>query len=171
MDALPDAPPTAVKARDLPQSPALQIIGKMKETLKGRSVGILINDGSAAAAIHALRKAAESEGATVKIVAPKVGGATLDDGSKLAADGQLAGTPSMIFDAVALVLSEEGGRMLLGEGAAIDFVRNAFGHLKAIAAAGVSNDAGVVAAGDVEAFIKAAKTRQWDREKHVRMLA
>ncbi len=181
MDALPDAPPTAVKARDLPQSPALQIIGKMKETLKGRSVGILINDGSAAAAIHALRKAAESEGATVKIVAPKVGGATLDDGSKLAADGQLAGTPSMIFDAVALVLSEEGGRMLLGEGAAIDFVRNAFGHLKAIAAdagaqplldaAGVSKDAGVVAAGDVEAFIKAAKTRQWDREKHVRMLA
>ena len=181
METLPDAPPTAVPARDMPESPALQIIGKMKDTLDGRSVGILINDGSAAATIQSIRQAAENAGAMVKIVAPKVGGATLDDGSKLAADGQLAGTPSMVFDAVAVILSEEGGDMLLSESAAIDFVRDAFGHLKAIAAdagaqklldrAGVENDPGIVAAHDVEAFIKAAKTRQWEREKKVRMLA
>lgn len=181
MDVLPDAPPTAVKARDMPESPALQMIGKMKDTLEGRSVGILVNDGSAAATIHAIRKAAESAGAMVKIVAPKVGGATLDDGSKLAADGQLAGTPSTVFDAVAIVLSEEGGKMLVNESAAIDFVRDAFGHLKGIAAdagaqklldeAGVAKDPGVVAATDVDAFIKAAKTRQWEREKSVRTLA
>jgi len=67
------------------------------------------------------------------------------------------------------------------EGAAIDFVRDAFGHLKAIAvdqggqallkSAHVGHDAGIVDANDKNAFIAAAKTRQWDREKSVRTLA
>lgn len=181
LDTLPPAPPAAVKPKDMPPSPALQIIGKMKNTLEGRCVGILIDDGSDAAAIKALRKAAEDAGATVKIVAPKVGGAKLAGGKKLPADGQLAGTPSTVFDAVALVLSDEGGKRLAKEAAAVDFVRDAFGHLKAIAAdagaqavlkaGGIGKDAGVVDAGDAKAFVKAAKTRQWDREPKVRTLA
>jgi catalase len=181
LDVLPPAPPAAVKPKDMKPSPALQIIGKMKDTLEGRCVGILIHDGSDAATVKALRKAAESAGATVKIVAPKVGGAKLSDGKKLPADGQLAGTPSVVFDAVAVVLSEEGGKALAKEAAAVDFVRDAFGHLKAIAAdagaqallkaGNVGKDKGVVDAGDVKAFIAAAKTRQWDREAKVRMLA
>jgi catalase len=153
----------------------------MKDTLQGRCVGILIHDGSDAAAIKALRKAAENAGATVKIVAPKLGGATLSDGKKLPADGQLAGTPSMVFDAVALVLSDEGGKALAKEAAAVDFVRDAFGHLKAIAAdagaqavlkaGNVGRDKGVVDAADTNGFIAAAKTRQWDREAKLRTLA
>jgi hypothetical protein len=74
----------------------LQIIGKMKDTLMGRAVGILIADGSDGAVIKKIKKAATDAGATVKIVAPKVGGAKLADGSMLAADGQLAGTPSVL---------------------------------------------------------------------------
>jgi catalase len=180
MDALPPAPTPASRPFDMAPSPALQIIGKMKDTLEGRSVGILIDDGSDAGAIKALRKAVEDAGATVKIVAPKLGGAKLSDGRKLAADGQLAGTPSMVFDAVALVLSDEGGKKLSKEAAAVDFVRDAFGHLKAIAAdagaqavlkaGGIARDAGIVDAGDPKGFIKAARTRQWDREPKVRTL-
>ena len=178
---MPDAPTAAAPVRKLPASPALQIIGKMKHTLMGRSIGILIADGSDGAAITKIRKAATKAGASVKIVAPKVGGAKLADGSMLAADGQLAGTPSVLFDAVAIILSAKGAKELSNEGAAIDFVRDAFGHLKAIAidkggqalltAANVGQDAGVVNAGDQDAFIAAAKTRQWDREKSVRTLA
>jgi catalase len=181
MDALPPAAATAVPAEDRPPSPALQIIGKMKATLEGRAVGILVNDGSDAALIAALRRAATDAGATVKIVAPKLGGAKLSDGSRLPADGQLAGTPSVVFDAIAVVLSEAGAKALSTEGAAIDFVRDAFGHLKAIAIdaggqallqkAGVVPDAGVVAAPDTAGFIAAAKTRQWNREPNVRTLA
>lgn len=181
LDALPPAPPAAVKPKDMRPSPALQIIGKMKDTLEGRCVGILIDDGSDAATIKALRKAAEGAGATVKIVAPKLGGAKLSDGKKLAADGQLAGTPSVVFDAVAVVLSAEGGKRLATEAAGVDFVRDAFGHLKAIAAdagaqallkaGNVGKDKGVVDAADAKAFIAAAKTRQWDREAKVRTLA
>ncbi|MDB5796416.1 MAG: catalase [Paucimonas sp.] len=181
METLPQAFAAAAPVQDLAPSPALQIIGKMKDTLEGRAVGILIADGSDGAAIEKIRAAAQKAGAKVKIVAPKVGGARLADGSMQKADGQLAGTPSVMFDAVAIVLSEEGCRMLLKESAAIDFAHNAFVHLKAIAAnagaqalldkAGVKVDAGVVEAAQVDKFIAAAKTRQWDREESVRMLA
>ena len=88
----------------------------------------------------------------------------------------------MLFDAVAVVLSDGGRRAAARRRARrVDFVRDAFGHLKAIAvddggeallaAAGVQTDAGVVDAAEVEAFIAAAKTRQWDREPKVRTLA
>ena len=181
LDAMPDAPEPAAPVQDLPPSPALQIIGKMKDTLMGRAIGILVADGSDGAAVNAITEAATAAGATVKVVAPKVGGVTLADGSKLAADGQLQGMPSVLFDAVAIILSEDGVEEMSMESAAIDFVRDAFGHLKAIAVdaggkalldfAKVGQDAGVVQASDKDAFIAAAKTRQWDREKLVRILA
>jgi catalase len=181
LDKLPPAPKPATEVLDLPPSPALQIIGKMKPTLEGRVVGVLIDDGSDAATLKALRKAVESAGAMVKLVAPKVGGATLSDRRKVAADGQLAGTPSLVFDAVAMVLSADAGKRLATEAAAVDFVRDAFGHLKAIAAdagaqavlkaGGIGKDAGVVDAGDAKAFVKAAMTRQWAREPKLRTLA
>ncbi len=180
-DNMPDAPVAAAPVQKMAPSPALQTIGKMKDTLAGRAVGILIADGSDGAVIKKIKKAATGAGASVKIVAPKVGGAKLADGTMLAADGQLAGTPSVLFDAVAVILSDKGAKALSMEGAAIDFVRDAFGHLKAIAvdqggqallkAANIGQDAGVVDANDKDAFIAAAKTRQWDREKSVRTLA
>jgi catalase len=180
-DKMPAAPLAAAPVQALKPSPALQLISKMKDTLDGRAIGILIADGSDGAVIEKIKKAASDAGATVKIVAPKVGCVKLAAGAILAADGQLAGTPSVLFDAVAVVLSEEGAKTLSKEGAAIDFVRDAFGHLKAIAAdkggqallktANIIPDKGIVNASDKDAFITAAKTRQWDREKSVRTSA
>jgi catalase len=91
----------------------------------------------------------------VKMVAMKIGDAKLADGSLLKVDGQLAGTPSVVFDAVAIILSYKAAALLGREAAAIDFVRDAFGHLKAIGVdkggeallkkAGIERDAGVIA--------------------------
>jgi len=86
----------------------------------------------------------------------------------------------VFFDAVGVILSDEGATVLSMESAAIDFVRDAFGHLKAIAVdkggqallktAHVGQDSGIVNTNDKDAFIIAAKTRQWEREKSVRTL-
>ena len=181
LQALPKAAVAAAPVLDLPPSAALQLIGKMKHTLQGRCVAILLNDGSDGAAVAALQKAVLAEGASVKVVAPKIGGVRLADGTLLAADGQLAGTPSVLFDAVAVLLSSAGAEALCSEDAALQFVRDAFGHLKAIAIdaggqallrhAGVGKDDGVVAADELAHFITAAKTRQWAREPSVRTLA
>jgi catalase len=105
-------------------------------------------------------------------------GILYSDGSDGKADGQLAGMPSQIFDAVALVLSDKGCEMLLKEAAAIQFVMDAFGHLKAIGhtpsakplleKAGVITDEGITGTGD--GFIAAAGRRFYDREPKVRKL-
>jgi catalase len=181
MDKLPGAPRAAAPVIDMKVSPALQIIGKMKDTLEGRCVGVLVAEGSDGGAIKAATKAAISAGASVKVVAAKVGGTRLADGSTLKTDGQLAGTPSIVFDAILVILSDEGAKMLAKESAAIDFVRDAFGHLKAIGVdagglallkiARIPKDAGVSDLGNLKAFIAAAKTRQWAREASVRTLA
>jgi len=179
--SLPPAPDARIAPIDMPPSPALQIIGKMKPTLRGRIVGILVHEDSDAVLVRSLRKAAEADGARVRIVAPKITGVRLDDGKRLPADGQLAGTPSIVFDAVAVVLSPEAGKQLAKDSAAVGFVSDAWAHLKAIAwdegaqpllkAANVGRDAGVVEASDGKGFIAAARTRQWAREKKLRLLA
>ena len=179
---LPKANAAASAPYDMEDSPALRIVGKYPDTLKGRAVGILVSDGADGAVIDAIKAAAEGAGATVKIVAPKIGGVKLKGGKRLKADGQLAGTPSVMFDAVAIVLSEAGCAELLKEGAAIDFAKDAFGHLKAIGftpeaqplldKAGVEADAGVIdVSSDAKPWLAPAATRQWDREPKVRTLA
>jgi len=179
---LPKASEPGVAPIDLDASPALRIVGKYPDTLKGRKVAILVADGSDGAIVDAVKAAVEGDGGSVFIVAPKIGGAKLKDGNTLAADGQLAGSPSVLFDAVAIILSEDGCAQMLKEGAAVDFAKDAFGHLKAIGhtpqaqplldKAGVEPDAGVIdLSKDAEAFLAPARTRQWDRERKVRTLA
>lgn len=180
--ALPKKTPAAAEPIDMSPSPALRLIGKYPDSLKGRKVGILVTNGADGAVVKAVQEAAKAAGAAVEIIAPKVGGATMKDGSTLKADHQLAGAPSVLFDAVALILSADGCEALLTDGAAIDFAKDAFGHLKAIGhtpeaqplldKAGVEADAGVVGLGkDAAEFIAPAATRQWDREPKVRTLA
>jgi len=150
----------------------------MPETLEGRKVAILFAEGSDGKAIDSLKAAITKAGATPFLVAPKVGGIATTTGP-VKADGQLAGSPSVLFDAVALVLTAEAAAMLARDGAAVQFVTDAFGHLKAIGAtedaralldrAGVEDDEGVTALG--AAFLKAAARRYPDREPKVRMLA
>ncbi len=175
---LPPALPAAVEPIDMKRSPALSIVGKAKPTLKGRKVGILFDEGSSRADIDAVKGAVEAAGATAMLIAPKVGGTKVKGGTQKA-DGQLAGTPSVLLDAIALVLTKDAAAKLANEGAAVDFVRDAFGHLKAIGCtpeakalldkAGVVPDAGVT--GLDRAFVKAAAMRFYDREPKVRTLA
>ena len=182
LDKMPDPPAAAAPVRDMPLSPALQIIGRMKDDARQAArVGILVADGSDGAAIEKIEEGRDRRGRSGEDRRSQGGRRKACGRTMLACDGQLAGTPSVLFDAVAVILSEEGAKMLSMESAAIDFVRDAFGHLKAIAVdsggrellktANVGEDAGVVDAANKDAFIAAAKTRQWDREKAVRILA
>ena len=180
MKRLPPAPSPAAPVLDLAPSPALRIIDRMKDTLQGRCIGILVSDGTAMKDVDALRAAARKAGAQVKLVAPRLSVSDAD-GRPVDVDGQLAGTPSTVFDAVASVLTLEEGARLAREACAVDWFRDAFGHLKAIAACegtrailkagGIKSDAGVVTPDQVREFIALAKTRQWKREPKLRTLA
>ncbi len=167
---------------DMKPSPALSLVKKAKKTLEGRKVGVLVTDGTDPALVASLRAAVEKAGARMQVVAPKIGGAAGKGGKRIAADHQLAGGPSILFDAVVVAPSEDGAAMLEKEAAAIDWIRDAFGHLKVIgvvgaatpllAQAGIDADEGIVAiegAKGVADFIDAAKNgRVWEREPTLR---
>lgn len=176
--ALPKASEVARPAVDLLPSPALSIVKNFKPTLAGRKVGILIDDGSDGAVIKSLKSAMEKAGGKAVIVASRLKNIKTKGGA-IDADGQLAGSPSCIFDAIALVLTPEAAAKLCSEGAAVQFVMDAYGHLKAIGhndgaeallkKSGVAPDAGVTDLGS--SFIKAAGKRFYEREPKVRTLA
>ncbi len=176
---LPAKAATAKPVIDLKASDALSIQKNFKAILEGRCVGILVTDGSDVSVINKLQRDIKKAGGTSKIVAPKINGTVLSDKTVLKADGQLAGMPSQLFDAAAIVLSKEGCDMLLKEGAAVQWAMDAFGHLKAIGytkealplldKAHVAKDEGVTEVG--KSFVNAAAKRFWDREPSVRNLS
>ena len=177
---LPKASKSAVPILDMDPSPALRIIrGPLeKHTLEGRTVGILFADGTDAGELEAVRAGVKAAGGHPMLIAPKVGAVKLSAGHSIRADAQLFGQPSVTVDAIAVVLSTEACAKLVREAGAVQFVMDAFGHLKAIGynaeskklldKAGVEPDEGVTELGG---FIEAAKRRYWDREAKVRTLA
>lgn len=175
---LPEAAEVAREPYKAEPSPALSIQRKGQPSLQGRKVGILFDEGSDLAQIRKLTKAVEKAGGSVMLVAPRVGGIKVKGGT-LEADGQLAGTPSVLLDAVALILTKERAEKLCSDGAAVQFVMDAFAHLKTIGSddnasalmkkAGVMPDDGITGLG--ADFVEMAPARHWDREPKVRMLA
>ena len=133
---LKEMPKAAEPARpvvtDLQPSPALSILGNPPGTFKGRKLGVLVSDGVDADLLQAVQAAFKQEGAVVKLVAPMVGGVEASDGSWIAADEKIDGGPSVVFDAVAVLLSDAGAQLLAEEATARDFVADAFAHCKFI---------------------------------------
>ena len=178
------AEPARPVKKDLPPSNALSILRNGPKSFRGRKVGALITDGVDAAQLTALRDALEREGATLKLVAPHVGGVKATDGSWIEAHEKLDGGPSVVFDAVAVLISADGAKLLVNESTARDFVADAFAHLKFIAytsaaapllaKAGVEHDAGCIeltGSEGVSAFVHAcAQLRAWTRGRKVKQV-
>ena len=179
MKDLPKPADAAVQPRDdLEPSPALSIIENGPDSFAGRKLGVLVGNGVDPKLLKRLQSAVEAEGAVMEIIAPKVGGVEAADGSWIEAKHMLDGGPSVLFDAVALLLTEEAAQHLTGEAAARDFVADAFAHCKYIAftsdtaplfaKAGIEPDEGMIELGGpdtINTFVEACrKLRLWARE-------
>ncbi|MER8574372.1 catalase [Mesorhizobium sp. M1338] len=176
---------TVAPRKDLEPSPALSIIENGPDSFEGRKVGVLVSNGADAALFKALQAAIEDEGATLEVIALKVGGVQASDGTKIIAKHMIDGGSSVLFDAVALLLTEEGAELLTGEAAAQDFVADAYAHCKFIgftpgavpilAKAGVDPvaDEGLIPLTDgntAGTYVEACrKLRLWAREARVKL--
>ena len=179
----PAAEPTRAPRQDLPASPALSILGNGPRHFAGRKIGVLVTNGADADTLAALRAAAESEGASVEIIAPVVGGVEITDGTRVQADQQVDGAPSVLYDAVAILAGPGEARALAARPAARDFVTDAVAHCKFIGytsgasvlfeAAGLPADPSGVDEGFVsldddppaEFVARCRRLRYWDRQR------
>jgi catalase len=178
--------PATVAAKDMATSPMLSILAKAVSTLEGRKIGCLVTDGVDGNLVAKLKTAVEAAGARLQIIAPTIYGVTTDQGALLPADHKIDGGPSVLFDAVVLLPSEAGAVKLAGQAAAVNFLRDAYAHLKVIGyspaaqvlfdkagllPADLDDDAGVLElrSATTKDFIAAASNgRLWSREPLVR---
>lgn len=141
----------------------------------------MIADGTDGSFVTTLRANEKKTGATLKVIAPKVEGATGVGGTRVDAECQLAGGPSVRFDTIELALTQEAAQQLASQPGAVSFVQDAFSHLKVIGytpaaavlltKAGVIPDAGVISidSNTPQPYLdQAAKGRIWAREAKVR---
>lgn len=184
--AMPKPADAAMPTRqDLDPSPALSIVERGPKRFEGRKLGILVTDGADAQILKSVFDNLTKQNAAFEIIAPKVGGVTLSDGSFLEAHQMIDGGPSVLYDAVALVISADGVADLVKEATARDFVADAFSHCKYIgyvtdalpllekADIADSLDEGTVALEDDKAiglfFEEIGKLRVWGREPSVKL--
>lgn len=180
------AEPAKPVRKDLKESPKLSIILNGPESFKGRKVGALVTDGADIALIKALKAALEAEGAMIEFVTPMIGGVEAADGTWIEGKQKIDGGPSVLYDAVAIIVSSEGGEMLANEKTAKDFVSDAFAHCKFIAytahamplfeKAGIASDMDggcmkLQAPDDATDFVTLCRQlRFWEREPEVKVV-
>jgi catalase len=181
LEPIPEAtPPARPPITDLAPSDALSIVKNGPPSFAGRKIGVMVTDGTDAKVLAALRRAASKEGTLIELIAPSVGGIVTSEGERIPAHHAVAGAPSVLFDAVAVLPSAEGADRLAADPRARGFVADAYAHAKFIgcnaAAAALFDAAGLTVMmrddGFVEldprsatAFVETCRSlRLWSRE-------
>ena len=174
---LPEANPSAAPIQAMDASDALSIVKAGDPPMTGRKIAILYAEGSDKVEIDRIRGQVEKAGGKAFLVAPKVGPLAVKGGT-LTADGQLAGSPSVLFDAVTMVLMPDQVAKLMNDSAALGWLMDAYAHcktighcqgsMKLIERLGLEVDDGVVGN---DRFAQVAPRRHWAREPKVRDLA
>ncbi|MDQ3111369.1 MAG: catalase [Bacteroidota bacterium] len=165
------------------RSEALSMQNTAKNSIVTRCIAFLAADGVDANSINKMKKALESNGATVKIIAPKLGFIKAANGSEIKVDESFLTATSVVYDAVFIPGGIKSVAAITAEADALHFVNEAYKHCKAIASStdGVdflqasfldleaSDDEGVIIeenGGFDKEFVNAiAQHRFWDREK------
>lgn len=95
-------PPPPKGAANVPRSnkpesdAALSLVTKSKGTIIGRKVAFLVANGVDGASINAMKKALEADGASVKLIAPKLGQLKGSDGMPVNVDHSLPTVSSAV---------------------------------------------------------------------------
>ncbi len=178
-----DTIPPRVPVRDMEPSAALSQYGKSEPSIAGKKIGLLTTEGVDAKLLSALTDAAMDAEATVEVIAPKRGTIKASDGTPVDPKHFLHGAPSVLFDAIVIAPAKEYAGELMAQAAAVDWLRDAFAHLKVIgytqpvvdlfSLAGVPSrdEEGIVelSSAAVDDFMAQAKRyRVWERESKVR---
>ncbi len=115
---------------------ALSMAASRTDVIVGRKVAVLVANGVDAAAIDAVRKALSAGGATLKLIAPRLGDVKSADGKPIKVDHSLPTVASVLFDAVFIPGGSASVTTLCTDANAVLFVKEAYKHGKVIAASG-----------------------------------
>ena len=110
----------------------MSILDNGPDSFAGRKFGVLVTDGTDAGLLTAFRKAATAEGALVELIGPHIGGVVTSDDELVPVHQTIDGGPSVLYDAVAILVSADGAALVASSAAGKDFVTDAHAHGKFI---------------------------------------
>lgn len=185
-----DANPSTLQSKEREPftkvSKALSMADTVKDSIKSRIIGFIMEDGVETKAVNELKSKLEGKGAVVQIIAGSLAAVKGDDGTIFEPKHSLTSTASVCFDALYICSGKKSADTLLNENnkpGTLLFVNEAYKHCKAIyfgkntdniyqqsnIGSKKHDDPGVITSGNKNAdadFIKAiANHRVWELEK------
>jgi catalase len=141
---MPKPMPKALKSVAAPEvsvSPALSLFARPGDgSIATRRIAILVADGVDGEAAQALHEGLAAAGALPRYVGVRLGQVKTANGNTLEAEVTLETTPSVLFDAVAVVGGQDAVARLGAVGHALEFIKDQYRHCKPILALGQGVD-------------------------------
>jgi catalase len=132
-DGVPSKFQPKVKDQGIESSAALSMANTIKGNIKSRKIALLAADGADSAQMGSMKKALTAAGATVEIIAPKLGKIATVNGITVAVDKSLMTVSSVLYDAVYIPGGAKSVNALSQKAEAVEFISQAYKHCKAIA--------------------------------------
>jgi catalase len=137
--AVPKAPKPAKadkKRKTIESAPSLSMENTPKDSIKTRKVAVLVAEGFSASEVDAVRKALTAGGAIVELVAPKLGPLKSQEGGEERPVKTFLTAASVLYDAVYVPGGGKSIATLKLLPDAMDFIRDAYRHCKAVGFSG-----------------------------------
>lgn len=170
----------APKGEGVSESPAVSMISRLPKDIKGRKIGVLVDNGFNCKNFSTIKKVLSAEGAFVKLLGKDMAPVKSAANKSFSVDGSHSSEPSVLYDAVIIPGGKDAIAKLLACGDALHYVLEAYKHLKPILFVeagrdiavhlGLEQDEGCLIASDLSAslneFIGAlTQHRIWSREQ------
>ena len=143
IDTLPPAMPRALlkpKPPEVKISPSLSLTARPGDgLLKGLKVALLVANGVNGKSILQVQSALAGLGAVGKIVGPRIGPITTEDGGTVLAQASLDNEPGFLFDALVLPDGKQAITALAAHRQTTDFIKDQYFHCKTILVLPASN--------------------------------
>jgi catalase len=117
----------------LQRSAALSMENTAKNSIVTRRIAFLAGDGVNETSFSNMKKLLTEQGATVKLIAPKMGTIKSDKGNDIPVDESFLIASSVVYDAVYIPGGGKSIDALIKEADAVHFISQAYKHCKAIA--------------------------------------
>ncbi|HEX8705664.1 MAG TPA: catalase [Myxococcaceae bacterium] len=124
------------KRKMLESAPSLSMENSPKDSIRTRKVAVLVADGYSSKEVDAVRKALMAGGAIVDLVAPRLGPIKSDEGDAETTVKTFLTAHSVLYDAVYVPGGQKSIATLSLLVDAVDFVRDAYRHCKAVGFSG-----------------------------------
>ncbi len=136
IDPMPSAMPRALDKPQNPEvknSPSLSLTARPGDgSVKGLRVALLIADGVNGKSISQIQSALAAKGAISRLVGPRIGPITTEEGGVVIAQSSLDNEPGYLFDALVLPNGKKAVEVLAAHRLTTDFIKDHYFHCKTI---------------------------------------